>query len=338
MKKIVLCFPVTDQQVETLRQVCDGYEVVVSSQTSVAEDILDATIFCGHAKCVLDWERIVAVGKLQWIQSTAAGLDHCLHPAVIASDIVVSGASGLFARQVAEQTMALLFGLLRGLPAFFRAQDARVYERLPTDELQGKTVGILGLGGNGRQIATCLRPFDCRILATDFFADRRGLDGVTVYPPEEQSAVLVQSEVLIVTLPLLPETHRVLGTRELGLLPPNAYLVNVGRGQLLDESAMIHSLQKGHLRGAGLDVAFDEPLSPGSPLWSMPNVIITPHVGAQSAFRVPDTVRLFCDNFARWKRGEFLLNWVDKKLGFPRPEHRVSPAWIEESRRKFPFE
>ncbi|MEM7455837.1 MAG: D-2-hydroxyacid dehydrogenase, partial [Planctomycetota bacterium] len=112
-RRIVTCFPLTGEQAELIQASADGFDVVVSSQESIAEDIMEADIFCGHAKVPVDWKAVVEKGRLKWIQSSAAGLDHCLTPPIIDSDIVVSGCSGLFAPQVAEQTMALLFGLIR---------------------------------------------------------------------------------------------------------------------------------------------------------------------------------------------------------------------------------
>jgi D-3-phosphoglycerate dehydrogenase len=132
---------------------------------------LEADIYCGHAKVPIDWERVTQLRRLKWIQSSAAGLDHCLTPAIVDSNILVSGASGLFADQVAEQTMALLYGLIRKLPVFFRGQQAKQYLRHPTDDLHGKVVGIVGFGCNGQRIAELLKPIAGRIIATDYFPD-----------------------------------------------------------------------------------------------------------------------------------------------------------------------
>ena len=132
-------------------------------------------LFCGHGRHgQIDWDQVVANGRLRWIQSSAAGLDHCLVPAVVNSDILVSGCYGLFCDSVAEQTMALLYGLMRGLPRFFRAGLKKEFVRQPTDDLHGKTIGIVGFGGNGQRIARLLQPLGNRILATDLYADEWG--------------------------------------------------------------------------------------------------------------------------------------------------------------------
>ena len=150
-KNIVLCFPLQEPHVNQIREASkDDFNVIVSSQETIGRYIFDADIFCGHAKTPVDWAKVVEQDRLQWIQSSAAGLDHCLVPEVIASPIVVSGCSALFSNQVAETTMALLMGLIRRLPVFFHAQQARQYVRQPTDDLFGKSVAILGFGGNGQ--------------------------------------------------------------------------------------------------------------------------------------------------------------------------------------------
>lgn len=329
---IVTCFPHTPEQGSQIRDAAgDRYDVTFASQENIHSEIFNADIFCGHVKTKepVAWQEVVNQGKLKWIQSSAAGLDHCLHPSVIESSIVVSGCSALFANQVAETSMALLMGLLRSLPVFFRAQQQREYIRRPTNEIAGKTVGILGFGGNGYRIARTLRVMAERIVATDLFpsACQHAIDdGVVdhVFPTHQIGELLTQSDILIVTLPLSDANEKCLNADTFARLKPGAWFINVGRGSVVDQDALIDALKSGHLAGAGIDVADPEPIEQDSPLWTMENVIITPHIGAQSASRVPRTVDFFCENLARYDAGESLLNLVDKQLGFPRPEHRVT--------------
>lgn len=328
-RTIVLCFPVEPEHVKQFSGNAEsyGFEVLVSGQETIGEDISRADIFCGHAKQnQINWPEIVAAGRLKWIQSTAAGLDHCLHPSVVESKIMVSGCSGLFARQVGEQTLALLFGMLRRLPVFFRAQQTREYVRRPTDQIDGKTIGIIGFGGNGQRIAEILKPFDTPIIATDCFANELSVDGVELLPADALLYMAARSDILIATLPLTPVTDRLLGNDFFSALKSGSYFVNVGRGSTVEQTSLIRHLRNGHLLGAGLDVADPEPLPAESPLWAMENVIITPHVGAQSRFRVPMTVELFCENLDRFLGNRTLFNLVDKQLGFPRPENRLSSS------------
>ncbi len=323
---IVTCYPAQPHHIARISAVADA-NIVFADDQSIAEQIPHAEILCGHIKSPVDWEEVVRAGRLRWIQSTAAGLDHCLVPEVIDSPIVVSSASGVFADQVAEHALALLLGLLRGLPTFFRAGLEHRFERRPTDDLHGKVVAIVGFGGNGRRIAKVLEPFRCRLMATDCFADWRPMDGVDVYPSDQIVTAISSADVVIATLPLTAETHHWIDARCIAAMKPGAYFINVGRGATVDELALIHALQSGHVAGAGLDVVEREPLSPESPLWDMPQVIITPHVGAQSARRLDDVTELFCRNLQRWNSGLPLWNLVDKRLGFPLPANRLPDAW-----------
>ena len=174
-KTIVTCFPLTEADQQQIRKTAgDEFEVIAVAQENIAAEIFKADIFCGHAKVPVDWAKVVEAGKLRWIQSSAAGLDHCLTPPVIGSSILVSGCSGLFAPQVAEQMMALLTGLTRRIPVFLKAQQDKQYVRRPTDDLFEKTVGIIGLGGNGQRIAQVLRPLVGQVVATDCFPEACG--------------------------------------------------------------------------------------------------------------------------------------------------------------------
>ena len=321
--RIVLCYPVEKQHLDQIQAAAPSFDIVNAGQERIDELLPTADIFIGHAKVPVDWDRVLAAGRLQWIQSSAAGLDHCLVPGVIDSPIVVSSASGLFAPQVAEQTFALLLGLLRGLPRFFRAEATRQFIRLPTDDLRGKTVGIVGLGGNGRMIARMLAPWDVEIIATDYFPIDKPAEVQQLWPVGELDRLLAQSDIVILALPLNSQTVGLMDSKRIATMKAGSYLINVARGAVVVESALVDALARGQISGAGLDVTEVEPLSPRSLLWDDPNVIITPHVGAQSASRADDTTDLACQNLKRFLADQPLLNRVDKQLGFPHP----SVAW-----------
>ena len=320
--RIVLCYPIEPQHLAQIRAAAPGHEVVDAGQERIAEQILEADIFCGHAKVPIPWGEVVRRGRLRWIQSSAAGLDHCLTPETIASPIVVTSASGLFADAVAEQALALLLGLLRGLPQFFRAQQRHEFVRRPTRDLHEATVGIVGLGGNGTRLAQVLRAFRTRIVATDMFPDHRPEGVDAVWPPEELPRLLGVADIVILCVPLNDRTRGMIAARELAQMKPGALLINVARGPVVVERDLVAALQNGHLGGAGLDVTEVEPLAPDSPLWDLPNVLITPHVGAQSRWRADRTTALVCENLRRYFAGRPLINLVDKQLGFPTPAAR----------------
>ncbi len=322
---IVLCYAVQSCYLDQIQAAAPDAVIINAGQQGIPEAILEADIYCGHAKeRPVPWDEVVRQGRLTWIQSSAAGLDHCLAPPVIDSDIVVTSASGLFANQVAEQTMALLLGVVRNLPIFFRQTTRREFVRRPTRDLHGSTVGIVGFGGNGRRVAEVLAPYRVRILATDVYPVRRPDHVAELWPADRLDDLLREVDILILAMPLNAQTSGMIAARELALLKPGAILINVARGPCVVEADLAAALESGHLGGAGLDVTEVEPLPDSSPLWEMPNVLITPHVGAQGKTRDDDVTRLFCENLRRHQLGQPLWNRVDKRLGFPHPDD----AWV----------
>ena len=320
--RIVLCYPIEPRHLEQIRAAAPGHEVIDAGQERIAAELLHADIFCGHAKVPVPWPEVVQIGRLKWIQSSAAGLDHCLTPETIASDIVVTSASGLFANQVAEQTLALLLGLLRGLPTFFRAQQKKEFIRRPTRDLHGATVGIVGLGGNGTRIAETLRAFHTRIIATDMFIEGQTACVDELWPANQLDRLLAESDIVILCVPLNSQTEGIIAAPQFSQMKRGAILINVARGPVVVEKDLVLALQSGQLAGAGLDVTEIEPLPAGSSLWDLQNVIITPHVGAQSASRADDTTNLICENLHRYFAGKPLINRVEKQLGYPTPAAR----------------
>lgn len=317
---IVLCYPVEEKHRRSIQEAAPGATIIDAGQEGIGKALFDADIFIGHAKVPVDWDGVVQQGRLKWIQSSAAGLDHCLVPSVIASDIPVCSASGLFANQVAEQTLALMLGLLRGLPTFFRQAERREFVRRPTSDLHGQTIGIVGLGGNGRRLAQLLAPFHTRLLATDYFPVRKPPEVEELWPADRLLDLAAAVDTLILCLPLNASTEKLINAEVFEAMQPGSWFINVARGQVVDEAALVAALESGRLAGAGLDVTYVEPLPENSPLWTQPNVIITPHVGAQARSRVDDSTRLACENLRRFQSGGLLLNLVDKRLGFPHPD------------------
>ncbi len=317
--RVVVCYPIEDRHLQQIQAAAPAAEIVDAGQDRIAQELLSADIYCGHAKVPVPWPEVVQRGRLLWIQSSAAGLDHCLTPEVIASDIVVASASGLFADQVAEQTLALLLGLLRGLPVFFRASQKKEFIRRPTRDLHELTVGIVGFGGNGRRLAAVLAPFRLRILATDMYPNNKPPAVEQLWAADRLDDLLPQIDVLIMCVPLNEQTKGMIDANSFKKMKHGSILINVARGPVVVEADLIRALESGKLWGAGLDVTEVEPLPATSPLWDLPNVIITPHVGAQSARRADDTTNLVCDNLRRYFAGEPLRNVVDKRRGFPIP-------------------
>lgn len=326
--RIVLCYPVEPRHIERIAAAAPGDEIVDAGQERIAEELFGADIFCGHAKVPVDWEGVMRQGRLQWIQSSAAGMDHCLVPSVIASKVVVTSASGVLADQVGEHTIALVTAWLRSLPVYFRAQEKREFIRRPTRDLHNTTVGIVGLGGNGRRLAELLRPFKTRILATDLFPVDKPASVDALWPAEGLDRLLAESDIVILAAPLNANTQGMIDKAALAKMKPTALLANMARGGLVVTDDLIAALESGGIAGAVMDVTDPEPLPPGNKLWELPNVIITPHVGGQAKTRIDDMTDLFCENLRRWRAGKPLINLLtDKNLGFPIRGAGV-PLWV----------
>jgi len=315
--RIVLCYPVERRHYDQIAAVVPAAELIDAGQQHVATEIHQADIYCGHAKVPIDWPAIVREGRLKWIQSSAAGMDHCLVPAVVESDIIVTSASGVLADQVTEHATGLIIALTRSFPVFFRAQQAKEFIRRPTRDLHRSTVGIVGFGGVGRRLAQVLSSFKTRILASDMFPIDKP-DYVDELWPADRLIDLVRAvDILVLCAPLTPATRGMIGAAELAQMRKGSLLVNVARGPLVIERDLVTALESGHLAGAAVDVTEVEPLAGDSALWNLPNVIITPHVAGQSKVRIDQMTDFFCDNLRRYLAGQPLRNLVDKKLGFP---------------------
>lgn len=327
--RVVLCYPIEPKHFEQISAAAPDYEIVDAGQERIACELFKADIFCGHAKVPVDWDGVVRQGRLKWIQSSAAGMDHCLVPSVIQSDITVTSASGVLADQVAEHTIALLTAWTRSLPVFFRAQQKKEFIRRPTQDLTRATVGIVGFGGVGRRLAQVLSVFKTRILATDMFPLDKPAYVDQLWPAERLNDLLAASDVVVLCLPLNAMTENIIDSAAIARMKPTALLANMARGQLVVTPDLVDALKRGVIAGAVMDVTEPEPLPPEHELWDLPNVIVTPHVGGQTALRAENMTRMFCENLRRWRAGQPLINFLsDKRLGFPirRPG---SPLWVD---------
>jgi len=320
--RIVLCYPVEQKHIDRIAKAAPEAEIVDAGQERVATELMEADIFCGHAKVPVDWPAVVEHGRLQWIQSSAAGMDHCLTPPVIASDITVTSASGVLADQVTEHAIALLTAWTRDLPTFFGQQKTQEFVRRPTTDLTRKTVGIVGLGGVGRRLSEVLAAFECRIVATDLYPSDRPEWVEDLMPADRLPEMAAEVDFLILCAPLNESTYGMIDADILGRMKPSAVLANMARGPLVDTNALLAALDAGRLAGAVMDVTEPEPLPVGHPLWDQ-----------QSAWRIDRMTDLFCRNIRRHFAGEPLINHVQvKSTGFPARDGSV-PLWIDEGRK-----
>jgi phosphoglycerate dehydrogenase-like enzyme len=261
-------------------------------------------------------EAVQKADRLAWIHSTAAGVDQLLHPEVRERDIVLTSSSGIH-QPLVEHVFAFILALHRRLHVAVRLQLQRRWDRrrMVGDEVAGKTLGILGLGTIGRDIAARAGAFGMRVVGTK--RTPAPVPGVErVLPPDGLPEVLRESDVVVVTLPLTPQTRGLLGEAEFRMMKPSAVFINVGRGAVVREAALVRALREGWIAAAALDVFEHEPLPADSPLYALENVILTPHVSGTSPRYLDRAVPLFCENLRRFLTGQPLLNLVDKERGY----------------------
>lgn len=255
---------------------------------------------------------------LRWIQTTSAGVDRLtLAGRPFPKDVILTNASGVFGVAGGEHILGMMLYFARGFGFYFGNQRAGQWVREISHArlLQGRTLVVLGLGDLGKHTVKRARAFGMNIIGMK--RSPGSVEGVDrVVTTEALDEVLPIADHLAITLPLTNQTRRLLDARRLALLPRGAYLYNIGRGAIIDQDALVQALKSGHLAGAGLDVFEEEPLPAQSPLWKMENVLITPHVGADTPWDYDAAAEIFLDNLKRYLRGEPLRNQVDPSEGY----------------------
>jgi len=256
---------------------------------------------------------IQKASRLQWIQSMATGVDYIVNLPSLKKKVLVTSTRGIHGPQMSEMAFLLMLALNRNFPQFVRNQDLRVWERWPTKLLNGKKVGILGIGVIGEEIARKSKAFGMTVHGIGKV--KRGVDAVDYfYEPKDLLKVLQEVDYFIIVAPLTPQTQEMIGARELSSMKPTAFLINIGRGEIVDEDALIQALNSGKIAGAALDVFCQEPLPKDHPFWKMKNVIVTPHVGGASDIYVEQVLSIFEENLRRFLSGERhnLINLIEQ--------------------------
>ena len=286
----------------------------------ILDELPDTDIFVGFS---LRPEQFALARKLKWLHSTAAGVGQLMYPELRKSGIEVTNASGVHRVPMAEHILGTLIALARRFPDCFRYQqqarwaqqelwDAPVRPR----ELRGQILLFIGFGAIGREVAKIIRPLGMRVWAVT--RSGRAEEGLAeqVFPASKLDEVLPQADFVVLAAPETPETRKMVGAREFGLMKPSAYFLNVSRGALVDEPALISALEQRKIAGAALDVASQEPLPPENSLWKLDNVFITPHMSAASEHLWERQTDLLMENLERWFAGDELLNRVDLNRGY----------------------
>ena len=303
---------IEERHLNMIREALPNAEVTF---TETEEEMLAKQV---NADVLLAWGRISPIRycqyatNLKWIFSFSAGVEGLIVPEILKLKVKISSAKGIHGLPMSDHVLCYILSFLRGFPTFFSHQNQQIWEKLNIlpEETCGKTVGIIGLGEIGKVIAKRCKAFDMRVLGV-----KRSPVPVEyvdeVFSSEEIDQVLEQSDFIVILIPLTPDTVHYFDKVKLAKMKKTSYLINVGRGPVVDEKALIEVLQEGKIAGAALDATEIEPLPDDSPLWKMLNVIITPHTAADTPYYMDRALSIFCKNIERFQNGERLISEVD---------------------------
>jgi phosphoglycerate dehydrogenase-like enzyme len=318
------------RDLERIREAAPGARLVTLSVEGLADGPLDdVEVLLRGWLSAEAFDRLLArAPRLSWVHSASAGVERALTPTARERGVVITNARGVFSRPIAEYVLMMILAISRRLPQLLELQRERTWQPLEGSELRDLTVGIVGLGSIGRSVAALASAFGCRVVAI-----RRRVEAAGTAPgddedvprdvhldevlgPERLPELLAQSDFVVLAAPLTPETEGMIDDAALAAMKRGSWLVNVARGRLIDERALLRALGEGRIGGAVLDTFAEEPLPPDSPFYDLPNVIVTPHTSWSSGRVLDRSVELFCDNLRRFAAGEPLLNVVDPEAGY----------------------
>lgn len=309
---------VTEAQLAAIREAAgpDATITIAANREDALAAAPDAEIILGF----IDPDLYAATTKLRWVHAIASGVDFMLFPAFKDSDVVLTGEKGLVGPHLADHAMALLLALARKVAQAVRdgpdSWNRRVDYRRAEFELEGLMMGIVGFGGTGRALAQRAAGFGMRLRVVDKEAVEGTPDAPLVHTMSGLPRLLEESDVVAICAPLTDDTRHMFNDDLFAQMKPGAILINVTRGEIMDGPALIRALESGRLGGAGLDVHYEEPLPADSPLWSMENVVMTPHTAGASQLRAGRNVERFVGNLRRYRNGQPLIGEVDKHLGY----------------------
>lgn len=331
----ILSARIRARDLERIQAAAPGSRIVNLSVEGLADGPVDDVEVLLRGWLVAEaFDRLLArAPHLTWVHSATSGVERALTPAALARDVLVTNARGVFSRPIAEHVLLMILAVSRHLPQLLELQRERTWQPLEGRELRELTIGIVGYGSLGRSVASLASAFGARVIAMrrrpeagsavdagsaeddgDVFPFEPRLDRVV--GPDGLHELLEASDIVVLAAPLTPATDGLINEAALAAMKHDAWLINVARGRLVDDTAMIRALRENRIGGAALDTFRDEPLPPGSPYWELSNVILTPHTAWSSARVLDRSIDLFCDNLRRFSRGEPLRNVVDPTAGY----------------------
>jgi phosphoglycerate dehydrogenase-like enzyme len=316
-----------EKDLERIAAAAPGSRLVSVSLEGLADsEISDVEVLLRGPMPTGVFDRILArAPRLMWVHSATAGVERVLTPAALERGLAITNARGVFSDPIAEYVLMMILSVSRRLPLLLELQRERTWQPLEGREMADVTVGVVGLGSIGRRVAELALTMGARVVAT---RRRAALDGAADTEPDEITALIdmlpadglpelmAQSDFVVLALPLTPETTNIVNSDLFAHAKPGAWLINIARGALVDERALVRAIRDGRLGGAVLDAFREEPLPADSELYTTPNVIVTPHTSWSSGRVLDRSIELFCENLERFRRGEPLANLVDPTAGY----------------------
>ncbi|CAN5809250.1 D-2-hydroxyacid dehydrogenase [soil metagenome] len=312
------------QDLARISTAAPGSRLVSVSLEGLADgELADAEVLLRGPLPRGSFDRLLArCPELKWVHSATAGVERVLTPAALDRGLAITNARGVFSDPIAEYVLMMILAVSRRLPQLLELQRERTWQPLESTELADVTVGVVGLGSIGKRVAKLAHALGCRVVAirrsagTDSANEEELASLDELLPPEGLPELLAQSDFVVLALPLTRQTESLINSAMLAHVKPGSWLINVARGRLIDERALLRALREGPLGGAVLDTFRDEPLPADSILYDLPNVIVTPHTSWSSGRVLDRSIELFCDNLGRFQRGEALENLVDPRAGY----------------------
>ena len=318
---LVLTANMADKDLALLEQLPPETNLAVGTSAEAFERLAEDAdvIFNWSANGTLLRDVFLMCPRVRWVHSRSAGLDGVLFKELIESPVPLTNGRGVFSQSLGEFALAAILYFAKDLRRMIRNQEAGRWEQFDITEIAGQTVGIVGYGDIGRAVATRARALGMRILAIK----RHGPPLYNVdplvnqfYKPEDRLEMVRHAHYIVASAPLTPETRGMIGEPEFAAMMPEAVVINIGRGPVIDEPAMIHALSENRIRGAALDVFDEEPLPDGHPFYRLQNVLLSPHCADHTPDWTEQAMRFFLAQFDRYARGEPLQNAVRKELGY----------------------
>jgi phosphoglycerate dehydrogenase-like enzyme len=316
---LVLSAP-DDPQLSMLGELRETADVVIGNSAQAFESApANADIICNWSGSLsLAREVFLKSPRVRWLHSRSAGLERTLFPELIASDVTMTNGKGVFSPSLGEFALGAILYFAKDFRRMIRNQMAGVWEPFDVQPISGKTVGIIGYGDIGRAVAARVRAMGMQVLAVKRHVSHGAADPLVdkIYRPDQRIEMLSRCDYVVVATPLNAETQGLIGKAEIAAMKPSAVIINLGRGPVIDERAMITALSEHAIKGAALDVFDEEPLPAGHPFYRLENVLLSPHCADHTPDWLDNAMRFFITQYERFRRGEPLLNVVNKKLGY----------------------